>query len=53
MIGGGSVIRIRERGLGADFDIFWEGSWRDIMRFAGARRVSHVEKMRKRREKYT
>lgn len=36
MVFGVSVIRMRERGLGADFDIFERGSVRDIMRFEGA-----------------
>lgn len=36
IVEGGSVIKMRERGLGADFDIFEEGFVRDIMRFAGA-----------------
>lgn len=36
MVDGGSVIRMRERGLDADFDILESGSVRDIMRFAGA-----------------
>lgn len=33
---GESVIRIRERGLGCDLDIFWRGSRRDITLLAGA-----------------
>jgi hypothetical protein len=37
MVAGGSVMRMRERGLGDDFDIFWRGSERDIMRLAGAK----------------
>lgn len=33
---GESVIKMRDEGLVADFDIFERGSVRDIMRFAGA-----------------
>ena len=33
---GESVIRMRERGEGSDFDIFFTGLVRDIILFAGA-----------------
>lgn len=36
MVEGVSVMRIRDRGEGADLDIFWRGDARDIMRFVGA-----------------
>lgn len=39
MVWGESVIRMREEGLDADFDIFEKGSVRDIMRFEGADEV--------------
>lgn len=36
MVEGLSVRRIRDNGEGADLDIFWEGSWRDITLLTGA-----------------
>lgn len=36
MVEGGSVRRMRDVGLGWDLDILRVGSWRDIMRLAGA-----------------
>jgi hypothetical protein len=36
MSSGGSVIRIRDKGEGSDFDIFFRGLVRDIILFAGA-----------------
>ena len=36
MIDGESVMRMRERGEGADFDILVVGDVRDMMRFVGA-----------------
>ena len=36
MSSGESVIRIRDRGDGSDFDIFFRGLVRDMILFAGA-----------------
>jgi len=42
MVDGESVMRMRERGDGADLDILVVGEVRDIMRFVGERIVCGV-----------
>lgn len=39
IVEGSSVRRMRETGLGSDFDIFEKGEVRDIMRLEGAGNV--------------
>lgn len=43
MVDGVSVIRMRERGEGADLDILEDGVVRDIMRFVGAGEIVSQE----------